>query len=113
MERILEQWVTDELKLKGLSQLFVIELVHRALTPMPPPEAPPRAIIACRLPYRDRAKILKASREMTMLQFEGRNIVVYPNYTEHLDMVNTISRVPQVGELIAQELDADLTLEEV
>ena len=52
-EKFIEDWICMELKPPGLSNLFVVERAHRALVPPPLAGAPPRAIIARVLNYRD------------------------------------------------------------
>ena len=86
-EAFVEKWILESLKPAGLSPQFAIERAHRALVPPPPPGAPPRAIIARVLNYRDRDAILKASREAPDARFENSGIHVYPDYTNKVQQM--------------------------
>ncbi|KAJ1091541.1 hypothetical protein NDU88_004661 [Pleurodeles waltl] len=63
MESFVENWIKDALQPAGLSRVFVVERAHRALVVPPRPGAPPRAIIARLLNYKDQACILLTARE--------------------------------------------------
>ncbi|KAJ1218572.1 hypothetical protein NDU88_006150 [Pleurodeles waltl] len=80
-ELLLYPWVPEELKLEGSPQYLLIEQAHQALTPKPPPGAALWALIAQLLNYRDKDAILRVAREHPPLQYEGQNIIIYPDYT--------------------------------
>lgn len=83
-ERFLETWIKTKLCPRDLSEVFVIERAHRALVPPPRPGAPPRALIAKILNYRDRDCILRAARETPNLAIENSRISIYPDYTHQV-----------------------------
>lgn len=71
----------SELFGSGLSQMFLVERAHRTLGPQPQPGAPPRAIIARILNYRDRDTILRMARDVQDLQYQGNHISIFPDFT--------------------------------
>ncbi|KAJ1156571.1 hypothetical protein NDU88_009289 [Pleurodeles waltl] len=77
---IVESWIRDVLQLTGLSKVFVVESAHRALV-APLPGAPPRAIIAHLLNYKDCDCVLRAVRESDRAIYENCKISIYPDYT--------------------------------
>ena len=83
-EAFLEGWLTETVPQGELSTIFAIERAHRALTSPPPVGAPPRALIAKILNYRDRDTILRVAREKAPLKFENHNITIYPDYTQRV-----------------------------
>ncbi|KAJ1109432.1 hypothetical protein NDU88_006793 [Pleurodeles waltl] len=74
VETFVEQWIRDVLQPVGLSRVFVEEHVHRALVSPPRPGAPPRAIIACLLNYKDRDCILRTAHETDWAVFENEAV---------------------------------------
>ncbi|KAJ1199842.1 hypothetical protein NDU88_003674 [Pleurodeles waltl] len=81
VESFFEQWIREVLQPEGLSRVFVVKHAHRALVALPWPGAPPRAIIACLLNYKDRDCILWTARETNRVVFENRTISIFPEYT--------------------------------
>ncbi|KAJ1142661.1 hypothetical protein NDU88_008974 [Pleurodeles waltl] len=73
--------IRDVLQPVGLSCVFVVERAHRALVAPPRPGAPPGAIIARLLNYRDRDCNLRAARETDNVLLENHKISIYADYT--------------------------------
>ncbi|KAJ1208513.1 hypothetical protein NDU88_003898 [Pleurodeles waltl] len=63
VEVFVDSWIKDELQPVGLSRVFVVEQAHRALVTPPRPGAPPRAISARLLNYKNRDCILREACE--------------------------------------------------
>ncbi|KAJ1178451.1 hypothetical protein NDU88_003697 [Pleurodeles waltl] len=70
MESFVENWIRDVLLPSGLSRVFVVEHAHRALG------APPRAIIARLLNYKDLDCVLRAARESDKALYENCKISI-------------------------------------
>ncbi|KAJ1090908.1 hypothetical protein NDU88_004036 [Pleurodeles waltl] len=81
VEALVENWIRDVLKPVGLSRVFLVEWVHRALVVPPWPGVPPRDIIAHLLNYRDRDCVLRAARDSDKAVFKNVKISIYPDYT--------------------------------
>ncbi|KAJ1092278.1 hypothetical protein NDU88_005389 [Pleurodeles waltl] len=62
-------------------RVFVVERAHRASVAPHRPGAPPRAIIARLLNYKDRDCVLRAGRMSERAVFENCKISIYPDYT--------------------------------
>ncbi|KAJ1192676.1 hypothetical protein NDU88_001982 [Pleurodeles waltl] len=84
VETFFEQWMRDVLQPEVLSRVFVVERVHRALAAPHQPGAPPMAIIARLLNYKDRDCILRTARETDRAVFENRKISISPVYTNNV-----------------------------
>ncbi|KAJ1215693.1 hypothetical protein NDU88_003301 [Pleurodeles waltl] len=81
VEVFMERWLRDVLQPVGLSGVFEVERAHKALVAPPLPGAPPRAIIARILNYRDQDCILLATRETDSAVFENHRISIYSDCT--------------------------------
>ncbi|KAJ1131512.1 hypothetical protein NDU88_009848 [Pleurodeles waltl] len=68
-KQFVEAWIRDTLKPEGLPPMFAVE------------KAPPRAIIACMLNYKDSDSVLKVARDMDNDMFEIQKISIYPDNT--------------------------------
>ncbi|KAJ1179102.1 hypothetical protein NDU88_004338 [Pleurodeles waltl] len=79
VESSVEQWIREVLQAEGPSRVFVVERAHRASAAPPRPGAPPWAIIACLLNYKDRDCILRTARETDRAVFENRKISIFPD----------------------------------
>ncbi|KAJ1145388.1 hypothetical protein NDU88_011675 [Pleurodeles waltl] len=80
-ETFVENWIKDILQPAGLSRVFMVEGAHTALIAPPRPSAPPRAIIAHLLNYKDRDCVLRVARESHRAVFENGKMSIYPDYT--------------------------------
>ncbi|KAJ1145842.1 hypothetical protein NDU88_012125 [Pleurodeles waltl] len=80
MKGVIERWIRDVLQPEGLSRVFVVEDAHRALVAPPRPGAPPRAIIAHLMNYKDRDCILWTAYETDRAVFKNCKISIYPDY---------------------------------
>ncbi|KAJ1117389.1 hypothetical protein NDU88_005589 [Pleurodeles waltl] len=80
-EGLVERWIRDVLQPDGLSKVFVVEHAQRALVAPPMPVAPPRAIIARLLNYKDRDCIVWTNRETDRAVLKNCKISIYPDYT--------------------------------
>ena len=63
---------------------FVVERAHRALSVRPPPGAPSSPFIVRLLNYTDQDAILRAARQMGKMHCEGQMVMVFPDYTLHI-----------------------------
>ncbi|KAJ1116503.1 hypothetical protein NDU88_004713 [Pleurodeles waltl] len=79
-ESFVENWIRDVLQPTELSRVFLVERGHRALVAPPWPGAPPRAIIARLLDYKDRDCVLRAACESDKALYENCKISIYPDY---------------------------------
>ncbi|KAJ1188357.1 hypothetical protein NDU88_005118 [Pleurodeles waltl] len=81
VESFVEQWIRDVLQPVGLSTVFGVERAHRALVAPPRHRAPPRAIVARLLNYKDRDCTLLTARETNRAVFENCKISISSDYT--------------------------------
>ena len=81
MAQLVEDWFRTWVAGEALSGNFAIERAHRSLGARPPPGAPPRAIIARILNFRDRDAILRAARKAQELRFQNSKIMIFPDYS--------------------------------
>ncbi|KAJ1216375.1 hypothetical protein NDU88_003977 [Pleurodeles waltl] len=81
VEAFVENWIRDVLQTVVLSRVFLVQTAHRALGVPLRHGAPPRAIIARLLNYRDRDCVLRAARDSNKALFENGKISIYPDFT--------------------------------
>lgn len=60
---------------------FAVERAHRMPAARGPLGAPPRTFILRLLNYRDRDAVLRESRKMEALRFEGSHLMIFPDFS--------------------------------
>lgn len=78
----LKLFITTALGLAATTQEgFEIERVHRIQARRPVPSERPRTIIAAFLRYEDSQTILRTAREKQRIAWEGKQIMIFPDYS--------------------------------
>ena len=80
-EDFLRQWLLEVFGPNLFSVCFVIERAHRAIATRPPSGAPPRAIIAKFLNFKDRDAILREAGVMGKIRYENTKIMAFQDYS--------------------------------
>lgn len=63
------------------SDVFVVERAHRMPATRGPPGAPPRTFILKLLNFRDRDLVLRESRKIEQLRYEGAKLMIFPDFS--------------------------------
>ncbi|KAJ1097622.1 hypothetical protein NDU88_002739 [Pleurodeles waltl] len=80
METFMERLLGRE----TFSVIFVVDRTHHPLVPKPPPGAPPHLVITKLLNHRDCDEALRKALELKTLQYEGKAISLYPDFTQQV-----------------------------
>lgn len=76
-ERLLRQLLPQA----SFSPYFTVERAHRMPAVRGPPGAPPRTFILRLLHFRDRDAVLRESRKIEALRFEGARLMIFPDFS--------------------------------
>lgn len=68
----------------GLEKPPVLERAHRAAAPVPPVGGRPRPFIARIHHYQEKERIQRLAREKVRLEFQGKQIFIFPDYSADL-----------------------------
>ena len=77
----LESWFSKLFGKDSFSPQFSIERAHRVPTKLPPPGGRPRSILMKFLNFKDKAMLLRRSREMGDIFWEGSKVSLYPDFS--------------------------------
>ena len=80
----LENWFVKLFGKESFSQAFTIERAHRVPFKPPPTGGRPRSMLLKFLNYRDKESLLRKSREMGEVFFEGSKVSFYPDFSPQL-----------------------------
>ena len=77
----LESWFSKLFGRESFSPQFAIERAHRVPAKPPPSGGRPRSILMKFLNFKDKAMLLRRSREMGNIMWEGSKVSLYPDFS--------------------------------